>query len=143
MLIPCRLASGRRRSRGKPARCWKASATPSQRAAHRDPELLTSEIGPLKRELDGFKKNPGSPAVIWHTWIAAGEAVAVVRQCVLAGVFRATVYAQQKPKPVDEWDLRLSRLIDEESTRPPFYGSRKRGGSRRWVTSSIASGDGA
>jgi putative transposase len=51
--------------------------------------------------------------------------VAVVRQCVLAGVSRATVYAQQKPRLVDESDLLLSRLIDEEFTRHPFYGSRK------------------
>ena len=60
-----------------------------------------------------------------RTWIDKGDAVAVVQQCVLAGVSRATVYAQQKPKPVDESDLLLSRLIDEQYTRRPFYGSRK------------------
>ena len=53
------------------------------------------------------------------------DGVAVVRQCVLAGVSRATVYAQRKPKRVDESDLRISRLIDEAYTRRPFYGSRK------------------
>jgi len=51
--------------------------------------------------------------------------VSVTQQCVLAGVSRATVYAQQKPRPVDESDLLFSRLIDEEYTRRPFYGSRK------------------
>jgi len=60
-----------------------------------------------------------------HEWIDKGDAVAVVRQCALAGVSRATVYAQQNPRPVDESDLLLSRLIDEEYTRHPFYGSRK------------------
>ena len=60
-----------------------------------------------------------------HGWIDGGDAVAIVRQCVLAGVSRATVYAQQKPKPVDESDLLLGSLIDEEYTRRPFYGSRK------------------
>jgi putative transposase len=40
-------------------------------------------------------------------------------------VSRATVYAQQRPKPVDEGELLLCRLIDEEYTRHPFYGSRK------------------
>ena len=60
-----------------------------------------------------------------HGWIDGGDAVAIVRQCVLAGVSRATVYAQQKPKPVDESDLLLGGLIDEEYTRRPFYGSRK------------------
>ena len=59
--------------------------------------------------------------------IAKEETVAVVRQCVLAGVSRATVYARQKPRPVDESDLLLCQLIDEEFTRHPFYGSRKRG----------------
>ncbi len=63
--------------------------------------------------------------MIRHGWIAKGSAVAVVRQCVLSGVSRATVYAQQKPRPVDENDLLLCRLIDEEFTRHPFYGSRK------------------
>ena len=62
---------------------------------------------------------------IRHAWIDKGDAVAVVRQCVLAGVSRATVSAQQTPRPVDERDLLLSRLIDEEYTRRPFYGSRK------------------
>ena len=62
---------------------------------------------------------------IRHAWIDNRDAVAVVRQCALAGVSRATVYAQQQPRPVDETDLLLSRLIDEEYTRHPFYGSRK------------------
>ena len=60
--------------------------------------------------------------------IAKEETVAVVRQYVLAGVSRATVYARQKPRPVDESDMLLCQLIDEELTRHPFYGSRKRGG---------------
>lgn len=49
----------------------------------------------------------------------------MVRQCELAGVSRATVYAQRVPKQVDEMDLELLRLIDEQYTRRPFYGSRK------------------
>jgi len=60
-----------------------------------------------------------------QTWIAKEDAVSVAQQCVLAGVSRATIYAHQKPRPVDEGDLLLSRLIDEEYTRRPFYGSRK------------------
>ena len=50
------------------------------------------------------------------------ELVATTRQCELAGVSRATMYARQKRKAVDEDDLRLSRLIDEEYTGHPFYG---------------------
>lgn len=49
----------------------------------------------------------------------------MVRQCSLAGVCRATMYARQQPKPVNESDLLYRRLIDEEYTRHPFYGSRK------------------
>ncbi len=60
-----------------------------------------------------------------ETWITHGDTVSVTQQCVLATVSRATVYAHQKPKPVDELDLLHSRLIDEEYTLHPFYGSRK------------------
>ena len=63
--------------------------------------------------------------MIRHGWIDAGNALAVVRQCALVGVSRATVYARQKAGSVDESDLLLCRLIDEEFTRHPFYGSRK------------------
>ena len=55
--------------------------------------------------------------MIRHGWIDAGDVVAVVRQCALAGVSRATVYAQQKPRPVDESDLLVSRLILMRNTR--------------------------
>ena len=60
-----------------------------------------------------------------QAWINKPDALSVVRQCVLAGVSRATVYAHQRPRLVDENDLLLSGLIDEEYTRRPFYGSRK------------------
>lgn len=49
----------------------------------------------------------------------------MVRQCELAGVSRATVYAQRTPAPTNSQDLELLRLIDEQYTRRPFYGSRK------------------
>ena len=73
--------------------------------------------------------------MIRQGWIDAGETMAVVQQYVLAGVCRATLYAQHKPPVVDASDLLHSRLIDEEyapqeiplgDTRHPFYGSRKR-----------------
>ena len=63
--------------------------------------------------------------MIRHGWIDAGDSMTIVQQCRLAGVSRATVYARQQPRPVDESDLLFSRLIDEEYTRHPFYGSRK------------------
>lgn len=58
-------------------------------------------------------------------WVAKREAMPVVQQCRLAGVSRATFHAHQRPKPVDESDLLISRLLDEQYTRRPFYGSRK------------------
>jgi putative transposase len=63
--------------------------------------------------------------MIRQGWIAPGCGLSVVRQCVLAGVCRATRYARGKVKPVSEGDLLLSELIDKEYTRHPFYGSRK------------------
>ena len=60
-----------------------------------------------------------------RAWIGSRDDVAVVRQCELAGVSRATVYAQKIPHPVDALDLLHSRLIDEEYTRHPFYGTRR------------------
>jgi putative transposase len=60
-----------------------------------------------------------------QTWIDKGDRVSMASQCVLAGVCRATIYAQQKVRPIDESDLLFSRMIDEEYTRHPFYGSRK------------------
>ena len=60
-----------------------------------------------------------------RSWIGIHTDVTQMRQCVLAGVVRGTVYAQRKPKGVGEGDEVLKRLIDEEYTHHPFYGSRK------------------
>lgn len=60
-----------------------------------------------------------------QTWIDKGDTVALTWQCALTGVSRASVYARQKPKLIIESDELLKRLIDEEYTRHPFYGSRK------------------
>ena len=63
--------------------------------------------------------------MIRESWIGEHDELSQVRQCGLAGVSRATVYAHQKPVPIDLEDLMLSALIDEEYTRHPFYGSRR------------------
>jgi len=62
-----------------------------------------------------------------QSWIDedARTTVALTRQCVLAGVSRATLYARRKPKLIVQSEELLKRLIDEEYTRHPFYGSRK------------------
>jgi len=58
-------------------------------------------------------------------WVLADSPLSVKRQCQLASVSRATVYSHRKPRMRDEVELLLCRLIDEEYTRHPFYGSRK------------------
>jgi putative transposase len=63
--------------------------------------------------------------IIRQTWIDKRDAVSMIRQCVLASVSRATIYAYQKPRPIYESELLFSQLIDEEYTWHPFFGSRK------------------
>lgn len=63
--------------------------------------------------------------ILRKTWIAKDDGVPLIRQCMLAGVCRATIYERQKPREVDESDMQLSQLIDKEYTLHPFYGSRR------------------
>ena len=49
----------------------------------------------------------------------------MTRQCILASVSKSTFHAQQRPKVVDTGDWLISRLIDEEYTRHPYYGARR------------------
>ena len=49
--------------------------------------------------------------------------MSVRRQCELLGLSRSNVYYRPVETPAE--DLRLMRLIDEQSTKCPFYGSRR------------------
>ena len=60
-----------------------------------------------------------------RSWIKSTEEIPLVRQCELAMVTRSTVYAACEPVKVDEDELLLCRLIDEEYTKRPFYGTRR------------------
>ena len=60
-----------------------------------------------------------------QNWIDMQDELPVVRQCELAGVSRATLYVHQKPTVTDDDDLLLSRLIDEQYTACPYYGTRR------------------
>ncbi len=51
------------------------------------------------------------------------EEISVRRQCDLLGVNRSGLYYD--PSGENEENLRLMRLLDEQYTRTPFYGSRK------------------
>lgn len=54
--------------------------------------------------------------------IENNEKISIVRQCELMGIHRSGIYYQPKAK---EDDLNLMRLIDEQFTRTPFYGTRR------------------
>ena len=60
-----------------------------------------------------------------RAWLGRDEALALTRQCDLAGVARSWVYGAAASDRVDAWDLQRLRLIDEQYTRRPFYGSRR------------------
>lgn len=49
--------------------------------------------------------------------------ISVRRQCQLLGVNRSSLYYE--PRGESEENLRLMRLMDEQYTRAPFYGSRR------------------
>lgn len=49
----------------------------------------------------------------------------VSKQCELLGLNRSTLYYQSKPAQESDDNLLLMRLIDEQYTKTPFYGSRK------------------
>ena len=61
-------------------------------------------------------------------WIDGAEELPLSRQCELAEVPRATVYRRltaTMPEDAGSADLLLCRLIDEQYTSRPFYGSRR------------------
>ena len=61
-------------------------------------------------------------------WVDGADELPLSRQCELAAVPRATVYRRFTAKVPDEActeDLLLCKLIDEEYTSRPFYGSRR------------------
>lgn len=49
----------------------------------------------------------------------------ISRQCELIGLSRGTYYYKPGPDKEEEYNLILMRLIDEQFTKTPFYGSRK------------------
>lgn len=49
--------------------------------------------------------------------------LSIVKQCELLGLARSSYYYQ--PTPISEENERLMRLLDEQYTKTPFYGTRK------------------
>lgn len=63
--------------------------------------------------------------------------LSIAHQCDLLGLSRSGYY--YRPKGLSDEDLLLMRLIDQEYTRHPFYGSRRlRDSSRKDRISAIA-----
>lgn len=62
-----------------------------------------------------------------QTWIESDGTLVLSQQCRLLKVTRSVVYEQKKQalKAVEEHECLLLRLLDEEYTRHPFYGSRR------------------
>ncbi|CUI05967.1 Mobile element protein [Janthinobacterium sp. CG23_2] len=92
-------------------------------------DRLYGEIGRLKMEVDWLKKKVGGVSTEARmSWIDGAEELPLSRQCELAEVVRSTVYRRlvaKVPHDADAEDLLLCRLIDEEYTNRPFYGSRR------------------
>lgn len=56
---------------------------------------------------------------------SAYKSLSIQRQCDLIGLPRSSYYREQKPALESVENLSIMRLIDEEYTRHPFYGTRK------------------
>jgi putative transposase len=85
---------------------------------------LYEQIGRLKMELEWMKKMLPPSAEHRRPLIDVGHPeLSVRRQCALLGLKRSSLYyepAGQTPE-----NLRLMRLIDEQYTARPYYGSRR------------------
>jgi putative transposase len=87
-------------------------------------DVLYEEIGRLKVELDWLKKKSACSIEELRPLVEPGHAeISLRRQCELLGVNRAGLYYE--PVGESSENLRLMRLLDEQYTRTPFYGSRK------------------
>jgi len=51
------------------------------------------------------------------------QSLSIARQCELLGIARSSYYYE--PVPMSEENLQLMRLLDEQYTRTPCYGTRK------------------
>src|SRR5204863_5090210 len=72
----------------------------------------------------GFKKKQDACIEEKRRWIEPEHPqVSIARQCELLGLPRSGYYYE--PVPESEENLLLMRLLDEQYTRTPFYGTRK------------------
>ena len=87
-------------------------------------DALYEEIGRLKVELDWLKKRSAFSTEQARLLVEPEHPeISVRRQCDLLGINRSGLYYQ--PTGESEENLKLMRLLDEEYTRHPFFGSRR------------------
>jgi putative transposase len=92
-------------------------------AEAREAELY-EQIGRLKMELEWMKKKLPPSVERKRPLIDVGHPeLSVHRQCALLGLNRSSLYYQ--PAGETSENLRLMRLIDEQYTARPYYGSRR------------------
>ena len=85
---------------------------------------LYEQIGKLQMELAWLKKNLDSVgSETKRSWIEQDHVLSIVRQCELLGLNRSTLYYEPAGESI--FNLELMRLIDEQYTKTPFYGSRR------------------
>ena len=86
--------------------------------------VLYQEIGQLKVELDWLKRKTASGTEAKRTMIERSHPrISIRRQCVLLRLNRSSL--DYPPTQETEENLWLMRLIDQQYTRTPFYGSRR------------------
>jgi putative transposase len=91
---------------------------------------LYEQIGRLNMELQWVKKKLPPSAELKRSLVEPEHPeLSVRRQCELLGLNRSSLYYE--PAVETAANLRLMRLIDEEYTAHPFYGSRK---MTQWLT---------
>ncbi len=87
-------------------------------------DALYEQIGRLKMELEWLKKKAECPTEDLRRLVDRGHAeISVRRQCELLGLSRSGLYYE--PLGESEENLALMRLLDEQYTRAPYYGSRR------------------
>jgi putative transposase len=87
-------------------------------------QWLIEQIGRLKMELEWMKKKLPPSAELKRPLIEVGHPhLSVRRQCTLLGLNRSSLYYEPAGETPEA--LRLMRLIDEQYTACPFYGSRR------------------
>jgi len=94
------------------------------RSGETDSGALYEEIGRLKVELDWLKKKSACSIEEMRPLVDRSHPeISVRRQCELLGVNRSGLYYEPLGESAE--NLLLMRLLDEQYTRTPFYGSRR------------------